>query len=236
MKKILALLVILWSPAALGEAPLAFSPGFIKDMTDSQAKSVLDGNPFTEKDLARCWDRFDEEVLQALSGPNGASAEKLNQQFVWEKIIKVEKNKTEEEPIELGAVEAKFYSLQTTPPVWLVTYYYGYGITPASTFRIFKKEAGSFKAVYSFENDKTLPDQSKLQWTALQIQTLTDGKGTTQFNSFHLPPQSGGKLNRLQVDWEWDGNRLKGLRRRNADWHQEKGQTLPGPGKYVRIR
>lgn len=215
---------------------LAFSPAFVNFATNLQAKTLLDGQPFEDKELAQCWDRFDTEILRALNNTEDRTEEPLNKKFAWKQLEKIEKRGTEIESIELGAIEAKFYPMNNTPESWLVTYYFGYGVTPASTFRIFKKEGGQFTRAYSFEKDTTVPDRAKLQWSTLQIQTLTDTKGARQFNSFHMAKQGGSKMNRNQIDWEWNGGSLVPLRRRLADWHEEKGKLLPGPSRYVKVR
>ncbi|MDO8462304.1 MAG: hypothetical protein Q7S98_05545, partial [Deltaproteobacteria bacterium] len=90
MKKIVfTFLFLITGPA------FAFSPTFINFATNLQAKTVLDGQPFEDKELAQCWDRFDSEILETLNNSITNSEEPLNKKFAWKELVKIEKRGTE---------------------------------------------------------------------------------------------------------------------------------------------
>ncbi|MDO8643772.1 MAG: hypothetical protein Q7S00_02250 [bacterium] len=228
MKTLMILLALLLMPFTAN----AFSQKFVEEVTTLQSKILLDGVEFNERNLLGLWERFDDEILEALDSFR-PTEKALNEQFAWTNIsAKRSGNKL----IRLGAVEAKFYSLADDG--WLVTYYFGYGTMPASTFRIFKKQGllqwFQYSKVYSFEQDNTLPEQDKLQWSSLEVEKSPEGLLST----YHLPSTpAGGKANRLRIDWQWKKSQLKGIRYNpTVDWHKEKGKIVSGPGEMIKLK
>lgn len=220
---ILFLLLLVSTPA------FAFSQKFLDEATQTQKALVMDGEDFDEDSLKKCWDNFDVEVVALLNETKVLDWKTLNQQYAWKDILG---KRPDGKDLKLGAVEIQFYPLKNE--TILASYYFGYGVTPASTVRVFKKTGllwTSYEKMYSFEEDETIPDQKKLQWASVEIAIDKNGNVSTT----HLPlTPAGGKPNRTKIDWHWSGDKLKGLRYNpTMDWHKKEGKIVSGPGQAM---
>ncbi len=212
----------------------AFSDEFKKFMTDIQSRVMLKGQKFKPEDATKCWNRFDEEILSLLA--RFKTEEELNKETSWTELSVTEKNKEEEELIELGAIEAKFYKLIVkSGNVWLVSLFNGMGVLPSSTLHVFKG-GDAPKRLAALEEISGPWDMEKILWTTLQVQKIREGIAVAapQFATFHLPYKK--KSNRSQIVFEWNGMSLKPLFWiPEVDWHMAGGEQIAGRGDAIPV-
>lgn len=220
---LLILLVTLLSPTT----GMAFSEGFKKYVTSSQAKIMLKGEKLTSSEVAALWNKFDEEVISLLSQGEPEEAA-LNQEGKSTELSVMD----HEDLIELGSVELDFHRLGSQA-VWLVGFHNLMGKKlPVTTFHIFKKVDGRYTKVAALEEAKG-PWEKKLALSRLQLQIIDLSGGAVRFASFHKGRDSD---NRSEIVWQFE----KSLRPTHwipeVDWHLVNGSRVQGRGNVIPIK
>ena len=217
-----------------GEAQ--FSDGLLSHLLTLDHNVLTKGKTLSLKEVHDIWDRMDQETFTALNALDSKmkasdSEKKLNEAFQWKKIIEMDKKGEEIEEMELGAIEIKFFSLGNHE--WLAQYYHGVGISPTSTFRIFKKDKTGYQIKYKMED--VLPNKEPLaaiEQSALQIQILPKPPEsvTVRFSTIHQGPARGSRSNRSQIVWEKERELKPVYWYPQVDWHTVEEKIVEGRG------
>ncbi len=242
MKRALSIVLFL---LCLSSPLHAFSDGLKKYFTHLHSKILLKGQKWTPAEMKQAWDQFDSEIQVLLGNwedKEKSSANYLITQGAWTKIQITD----HEDVIDLGAIEMKFYPLETaTGAAWLISLYNGMGTIPSSTFRLYKfkqvtEKSGAFIKSALFEEIQGPWDKEQLLGSTIQIQIMRKGP-LAEFTTYHMPPSHHGqaeKNNRSQIIWKYDGEKLTPtLWIPSVDWHlDKKGSVVPGRGEMIQIR
>lgn len=195
----------------------AFSEEFKREMTDIQRRVMLNGEQFSIEDARQLWSRYDDEIIGLLSRSEMISEEELNLETQKMALMVTEKKGTEIEPIELGDIAAQFQQLDTKGEIWLVVLHNGMyqGSTPLSfsTFRVYKRNDGSFTKTAALEDVKGKWNQNQIESGIIQIQNLGGSRKRVKFATYHTPPKRSGepRPNRSKIVWEY-GRKLKAVK------------------------
>lgn len=230
---VLSLIIGFSSPAFAG-----FSETFKTTMAETQAKVLLESQPFSADDARRIWGFYDEEIAAALKVSRDPIV--LNQSMGSIPLKIVEKHGKEIEEIELGHIGVQFYKVDEAGKLWIVTLLNELNGAPVGTFRIFREIGGKFVKVAALD-DATGPwNRDDILAAQVQIQIMSSPPpapppSVLKFASFHSVKPKGKKPNRLGIIWELrKGDVLKATQFvPEVDWHEVNGQIVPGAGLGV---
>lgn len=187
-------------------------------------------------DAVATWDLFDQDVLQTLnSGINSMTIEDLNSKYGSTDIRIPMGTSYDKSVVKTGAIQIKFVELDSKnegKKDWLTVYYHGLGQVPSSTFHIFRYDEGRYKRVAAMERTDFLNHHPKLLWNAIQVQRHNK---KNQFSTYYVPVAGKARTNRSQVNWEWDGKRLRARRWiPEVDYHtKDDGTVVSGRGPVI---
>lgn len=234
----------------------AFSENFKKEVGQIQFHVMSRGGPMTVQEMEQTWKKFDEEILSLLNQPEKSTEQALNKEGAKAELSLVERYGKEMEEIELGSVQANFFSMGTpktkkgisSSPIWLVVLTSEMGNVIASTFHLYqesdKESGGQYQLMAAFENMKGPWETEKLLTTVLQVQRLPDRfrKGVFQFATYYQPFRTGSQasnyegLNRSQILWEFRDSSLKPLLWfPEVDWHIKEDKKVIGRGPAISL-
>lgn len=191
MRGLLSLIGLLLITSVSVSAQAGFSDTSLKQMSEVQRKSLLDGEPFTLENARLVWDLLDQEVLKWLNEDGISNVPDLDMQGALQKFKAAEK----EDVIQLGSVQITFYQIK--PELIAANYYFGMGVQPVSTVHLFKKDSGGFTLSSSYEQSHFGVEHLDYQWGVIQI-----GEFKGCMATYHTPPpQMGGAVARAGIYW-----------------------------------
>lgn len=219
----------------------AFSDGFKKYAVSVQTPVMLKGQHFSSADAKHFWVKFDEEVISLLSQSKKADA--LNKEGAPEELTYLDAKGGEEEILELGTIEAKFYDLDGNGKIWLValsnSMYAGSDPLPTSTVHIYNAtKDGKVQLAAAVDDVKGPWDAEKVLFSNIQVQLIRPAsKGASaEFATIYRPASKAGKVNRSQIVWNFDSSLRPVMYFPEVDFHTVGDQQVAGRGDPVLVQ
>ncbi len=240
MKLIATAFGVLFGLSLVSPKAEAFSDGFKKYAASVQGPVMLKGQHFSAADAKKFWEKFDEEIISLIS--QSKKAEDLDKAGAAEELTYLDAKGGEQEILELGTIEAKFFDLDGSGKTWLValsnSMYAGSDPLPTSTVHIYREKDGKFQVVGALDAIKGPWDADKTLFSNIQVQVIRQASklGAAEFATFHKPASKSGKVNRSQIVWDFDSILHPVMYFPEVDYHTVGGQQVAGRGDPVLVQ